>query len=102
LTLIEAMSCGIPVVAFRVGGIPEAVPEQGGMLCELLDADAFRSAIQKLRHSQELRNEFGNSVSKLVAARNAKSRFAGAFARVYEACLDPKQTALIEESAFVP
>src|SRR5215211_6987646 len=40
LTLIEAMSCGIPVVAFRAGGVPEAVPQQGGMLCELLDADA--------------------------------------------------------------
>ena len=59
LTLIEAMSCGIPVVAFRTGGVPEAVPEQGGILCEQLDADAFKAAIQKLRHSEELRNELG-------------------------------------------
>ena len=87
LMLVEAMSCGIPVVAFRTGGVPEAVPEQGGILCEQLDADAFKTAIQKLRHSEELRNELGNAGSKLVAARNAKSRFAAAFARVYEACL---------------
>jgi glycosyltransferase involved in cell wall biosynthesis len=102
LTLIEAMSCGIPVVAFRTGGIPEAVPEEGGILCELLDADKFRTAIQKLRHSEELRNELGNAASKLVAVRNAKSRFAAAFARVYEACLYSKQTRLIEQSSFVP
>jgi glycosyltransferase involved in cell wall biosynthesis len=102
LTLIEAMSCGIPVVAFRTGGIPEAVPEEGGILCELLHADKFRTAIQKLRHSEELRNELGNAASKLVAVRNAKSRFAAAFARVYEACLYSKQTRLIEQSAFVP
>jgi glycosyltransferase involved in cell wall biosynthesis len=102
LTLIEAMSCGTPVVAFRTGGVPEAVPEQGGILCEPLDADAFKTAIQKLRHSKELRNELGNAASKLVAARNAKSRFAAAFARVYEACLYPKQTRLIEQSALVP
>jgi len=102
LTLIEAMSCGIPVVAFRTGGIPEAVPEQGGILCELLNADAFKTAIQKLRHNEELRNQLGNAGSKLVAVRNAKSRFAAAVARVYETCLHPGQTRFVEQSALVP
>jgi glycosyltransferase involved in cell wall biosynthesis len=102
LTLIEAMSCGIPVVAFRTGGVPQAVPKQGGILCELLDADAFKAAIQKLHHSEELRNELGNGGSKLVAARNAKSRFAAAFARLYKACLSAGQTPLVERSAVVP
>jgi glycosyltransferase involved in cell wall biosynthesis len=102
LTLIEAMSCGIPVVAFRTGGVPEAVPDGAGILCALLDAAAFKAAIEKLRHSEELRNELGNSARKVVAARNAKSRFAAAFARVYEACLYPGQTRLIEQSALVP
>ena len=102
LTLIEAMSCGIPVVAFRTGGVPEAVPDEGGILCALLDATAFKAAIQKLRHSEALRNDLGNAARKLVAARNAKSRFAAAFARVYEACLHPGQTRLIEHSALLP
>jgi glycosyltransferase involved in cell wall biosynthesis len=102
LTLIEAMSCGVPVVAFRTGGVPEAVPEQGGILCELLDADAFKTAIQKLRHGLELRNELGNAGSKLVAARNAKSRFAAAFARVYEAILHTRQSRLVQQSVLVP
>src|SRR4029077_16982968 len=30
LTLVEAMACGIPVVAFRVGGIFEAAPDGPG------------------------------------------------------------------------
>lgn len=102
LTLIEAMSCGIPVVAFRTGGVPEAVPDEGGILCALLDAAAFKAAIQKLRCSEALRNDLGNSARKLVAARNAGSRFAAAFARVYEACLYPGQTRLIEQSALLP
>ena len=90
LTLIEAMSCGVPVVAFRTGGVPEAVPEQAGILCELLDADALKTAIRKLRDSKEFRNELGNAGSELVAGRNAKSRFAAAFGHVYEACLYPE------------
>jgi glycosyltransferase involved in cell wall biosynthesis len=101
LMLIEAMSCGIPVVAFRTGGVPEAIPNEGGILCALLDAAAFKAAIQKLRHSEALRNELGNAASKLVAARNAKSRFATAFVRVYEACLYSGQTRLIEQSALL-
>jgi glycosyltransferase involved in cell wall biosynthesis len=92
LTLIEAMGCGIPVVAFRTGGVPEAVPDEAGILCELLDADAFKIAIQKLRHSKELRNELGNAANRLVAARNAKSRFAAAFARLYEECCNDAKT----------
>jgi glycosyltransferase involved in cell wall biosynthesis len=99
LTLIEAMSCGVPVVAFRTGGVPEAVPDQAGILCDLHDAGAFRSAIQNFRHNKELRNELGNAGSELVAERNAKTRFAAAFAHVYESCLYPKQTRLIEQSA---
>src|SRR6266446_184890 len=102
LTLIEAMSCGIPVVAFRTGGVPEAVPGEGGILCALLDAAAFKAAIQKLRNSEDLRNDLGNSARRLVVARNAKSRFAAAFTRVYEACLYPGQTRLVEQSALVP
>jgi len=102
LTLIEAMSCGIPVVAFRTGGVPEAVPEEGGILCEVLDADAFKTAIQKLRHNEKLRNELGNAGSKLVADRNSKGRFAAALGRIYDACLYTRQTHPIEQSALVP
>jgi glycosyltransferase involved in cell wall biosynthesis len=87
LTLIEAMSCGVPVVAFRTGGVPEAVPDEGGILCELHDAAAFKAAIQKLRNSQDLRNDLGNTARKLVAARNSKHQFAAAFARLYTASL---------------
>jgi len=101
LTLIEAMSCGIPVVAFRTGGVPEAVADRGGILCDLLAADAFRTAIQRLRDCEELRNELGKAARELVATRNTKSRFAAAFVAAYEACLYPVQTGRMQQSVLV-
>jgi glycosyltransferase involved in cell wall biosynthesis len=101
LTLVEAMSCGVPVVAFRTGGIPEVVPNEGGILCELLDAAELKAAIQKLRNSEDLRNDLGNAARKVVAARNNKHRFAAEFVRVYEACLRRGQTPGVQSSALV-
>jgi glycosyltransferase involved in cell wall biosynthesis len=84
LTLVEAMACGIPVVAFRVGAIPEAAPDgQVGFLCEPLDGTAFVAAIQRLQSSPQLRNELGTTASNFALTRNDKSQFAAAFAQFY-------------------
>ena len=61
LTLVEAMGCGTPVVAFRVGGIPEAAPDgQGGILCPPQDGAALIQAITRLRDSPQLRERLGH------------------------------------------
>ena len=45
-TVLEAMSCGVPVVGFDVGGIPELVrPGVTGLLAPAGDADALGNAI---------------------------------------------------------
>jgi D-inositol-3-phosphate glycosyltransferase len=44
--LLEAMACGRSVVATRVGGPPEFVPPEAGMLIDPLDVDAITDALR--------------------------------------------------------
>jgi glycosyltransferase involved in cell wall biosynthesis len=49
LVVLEAMSCGIPVVASDCSSLPERVEHgEGGYLCKIGDTDAFVAALNKL------------------------------------------------------
>jgi glycosyltransferase involved in cell wall biosynthesis len=44
--LLEAMACGRSVVATRIGGPPEFVPPEAGILVDPLDVDAIAAALR--------------------------------------------------------
>jgi len=55
LAALEAMACDVPVVASRVGGLPELVVDgETGFLCELDDLDAFTERTKQLLTDAEL------------------------------------------------
>ena len=102
MTLVEAIACGTPLVAFRVGGIPEAAPEgQGAMLCALQDGAGLIEAIMKLRNSEQLREMLGAAGSETVRVRNQLSSFSALFEELYRECVLSRENAERKESALV-
>jgi glycosyltransferase involved in cell wall biosynthesis len=60
--LLEAMACGTPVIATRVGGIPEVVRDEvNGILIPPGDADAIAGAACHLIRNADLRGRLGEA-----------------------------------------
>jgi len=65
ISLLEAMAAGKPVIASRVGGVPEAVMEGfTGLLVTPGDAPALAGALRTLLFDQELRRRMGEAGRK--------------------------------------
>ena len=62
ISIIEAMSLGIPTVSTNINGIPEAIiDEETGVLVEPGDATALSQAMIRLRSDDELRNRIAKT-----------------------------------------
>ena len=67
IVVIEAMNGGCPVVASRIGGIPEIVVEgETGLLVPPADSDALRDAIARLLGDREMLQRMGRAGRKRV------------------------------------
>ncbi len=67
LAVLEAMAHGRPVVATRVGGIPDLVEDGAtGFLVEPGDVDGLRAALLRLLADPELRRRLGNEARRRV------------------------------------
>lgn len=66
IALLEAMRAGLPVVATKVGGVPETVVAQRtGMLVESGDTEAFAQAMTALAKSPDQRRLLGAAAQDL-------------------------------------
>jgi glycosyltransferase involved in cell wall biosynthesis len=60
LAVLEAMAMGLPVVATNVGGIPEQLGENAGILVDSEDVEAIAAAVLRLARSPQLRAALGD------------------------------------------
>jgi glycosyltransferase involved in cell wall biosynthesis len=86
--LLEAMASGLPVVAAKVGGVPDIV-QHGltGFLLEPDDIEGFVAALVKLVNSSELRMNMGRRARSYVEENHALRRLPAYLEGLYQAAL---------------
>jgi glycosyltransferase involved in cell wall biosynthesis len=83
--VLEALACGTPVVASRVGGIPEQVGDDTGVLVEPGDPAALAAAISSLLVDPERRARMGRAAAADARERFSLDRHLGAYLDLYAA-----------------
>jgi len=89
IAVLEAMGLGLPVVATRVGGTPEAVTHGvTGLLVDKDDVEGLASAVLRLRRDHTMAQQFGaagrESVASRFDVRTMVARYEGMYAEVLE------------------
>jgi colanic acid/amylovoran biosynthesis glycosyltransferase len=80
VALMEAMACGLPVVATHTGAIPELIVPGTGILVADKSAEALADAIERLYLDPEWAREMGIRAAERVQASFASSACSGALA----------------------
>jgi L-malate glycosyltransferase len=88
LAILEAMACGLPVVASDCSSLPELIDDgKGGFLCPVGDTGAFAERINLLASTPELRRQMGEYNRAKVEKMFTLERMVSEYQRLFESLL---------------
>lgn len=91
LSILEAMSCSLPVVASNTSGIPEVIEDEyNGFLTEPANVEQLRSKIEFLFETPELIRKMGKNARKTIEKSYSWDVIANQTVKVYRNVLEDK------------
>ncbi len=85
LTVLEGMSCGLPIIATKVGAIPDMIGENGGILVDKGNVEQIAQAIERLE-SKELRESMRHYNIEKVKNSYMIEKVMAKLIKIYEQC----------------
>jgi glycosyltransferase involved in cell wall biosynthesis len=87
--ILEAMACGLPVVAWNIRGCRDLVVDGAtGFLVPFGDVDGMCSRLEQLAHSDAMRRDMGAAGRKRATREFSQERVLGEMRRIYAGQLD--------------
>ncbi len=80
----EAMACGLPVIGTDIGGIPDLVGKENGILTKPGDIDQIKHAIVTLKNSRPLRKQMQLANRKKITAHYSWESVANQHVTLYQ------------------
>ena len=91
MVLIEAMACGVPVVATRVGDVADIVePGVTGLLVDTRDAAALQTAIGKILSDEAVARRMSAAAQARAVERFSSAAMAQQYRAIYERVTDAR------------
>jgi N-acetyl-alpha-D-glucosaminyl L-malate synthase BshA len=88
LAALEAMACEVPVIASRVGGVPEVVTDgETGFLSEVGDVEKMGADAARLLMNEEMRREMGKRARESAISRYSTDLVIPQYIKFYERVL---------------
>ncbi len=89
LAALEAMACEVPVVASRVGGLPEVIDDgESGFLHAPEDVDGMAASVLALLRDADLHRRMALAGRRVAVERFASDRIVPRYEAAYEALLE--------------
>jgi glycosyltransferase involved in cell wall biosynthesis len=88
LSLLEAMSCGLPVVTTAVGGIPEIIQDgENGLLVPFGDLDTLADKLYAVLTDSTLAGDLGLAARQTILEKHTADKVLPQYEAIYESIL---------------
>ncbi len=93
MVLLEAMHAGVPIVATKVGGVPDVVGETEALLVPPDDPDALAAAIRAVRDDPAAAQARARAATERLAREFGAGQWVEAYQNVYRSAIERRRRA---------